>query len=194
MADHTETTRFKKPEEIKAFLDSEEFITGFKEYASNGVRDWITSNPESTRVGHSILRGLSAFTEISHHLWPFIRVLLADAEAEKRIRKYQEHDIPIPFGKAVVLASLLIAFRLPYSGSDHQDDGDLTYVRDYEMLSVHSLKKNELPKLIEDSRSSPVAYRALQESLKHLQETQKPIPSELREWAYDAATGKTATS
>ena len=190
MGDHTESTKSKKPEDVEAFLNSEEFVAGFKEYASNGLRDWITNNPESAQaLGHNMLKGLSTVAEISFHLWPIIRIFLADAEAEERMRRYQMQGVPISFDEAVTLASLLMAFRLPYMGQEGPDDGGLPYVRDYEILSVYALRDNQLSKLIEASRSSPLVYRALELSLRRLRDTQKPIPSELLDWALDVAAG-----
>ena len=128
-------------------------------------------------------------TKIAFRIWPFLRILLSDAEAEERVRKYQEQGVPTSFDEAVALAFYLMTFRLPYTGEKRPDDGDLTTIRDYEMLSVYALRDNRLSELIEESHSSPLAYQALQKALHHLRETQKPIPDELREWAFDVASG-----
>ena len=139
---------------------------------SAGVNQWIRNNPEALQKLVTVLR-----------------ILASDGIAAGWRKQHEEEGIAIPFDESVRLAIGLMTFRIPYSGDRGADEGNLTTMYDYEMRAIHALRDGGLRQLIEGAQSSPLDFRALQEALSHLLETQKPIPRELVEWSLSVAAG-----
>ena len=126
-------------------------------------------------------------TALLPELEPMIEVLSADARAHTYAQRYVETGTAIPYDDAVRLAFGLMAFRLPYTARHREPGGGISTVRDYEMLAVRSLQDGDLTAVIEESRSSPLAFRALEAALKHIRGREEAVPHELSEWAHDVA-------
>ena len=121
---------------------------------------------------------------------PMIEVVIADGRAHKYAQRYEESGTAIPYDDAVRLAIGLMAFRLPYTGDQREpEEGDISTVRDYEMMGVWSRRADKLESLVEESSSSPLAFRALQRVVHRIRETDEPMPRALSERAFDVATG-----
>ena len=140
---------------------------------SVGLDQWMRDNPEALRKLAFVLQ-----------------VLTADGMAAAWRKRREEEGIAIPFEESVLLAICLMAFRIPYRGTRRAGEGNLTTMYDYEMRAVHALQTNRIVELIEGAQSSPVDFRALQESLSHLLETREPVPDELVQWSLSVASGR----
>ena len=136
---------------------------------SAGVNQWIRNNPEALAV---------------------LQILASDGIAAGWRKQHEEEGVAIPFDESVRLAIGLMAFRIPYSGDRGADEGNLTTMYDYEMRAIHALRDGGLRELFEGAQSSPRDFRALQEAVSHLFETQEPMPPELLEWGLLVAAGK----
>ena len=132
---------------------------------------------------------MSKMAEVLRQLRPMVDVFFADARAAAFAKRYQETGIAIRPDEAVWLALTQMAFRLPYTGKGREAGADITTIRDYEMVAARALANDGLPALIEESRRSPLAFRALRQALGHLREAGEAIPRELSEWACDVADG-----
>ena len=133
---------------------------------------------------------MPTLTEIVRDFWSVLEVLGADARAAAFAEQYREDGTAITYDDAVRLAFGLIAFRLPHTGGHRElDEADIRAVRDFEMLAVWSERSGELESLVEQSRSSPLAFRALRGAFRRIRETGEPMPRALSEWAYDVAAG-----
>ena len=139
---------------------------------SAGVNQWIRNNPEALQKLIAVLR-----------------IFPSDGIAAGWRKQHEEEGVAIPFDESVRLAIGLMAFRIPYSGDRGADEGNLTAMYDYEMRAIHALRDGGLRELIEGAQSSPLDFRALQEAVSHLLETQKPIPNELVKWSLLVAAG-----
>ena len=139
---------------------------------TTAVTEWIQDNPESIET-----LGLA------------IETFAADGLAAQWQKRYEEEGLPIPFDRAVRLAFCLMAFRIPYTEDRNDQEADVTQIHDYEILTVDALRDERYGVLIEDSRSSDVSFRALQQVVRSLRRDLKPLPSEVKEWALDVADG-----
>ncbi len=129
-------------------------------------------------------------TPLLRELQPMSEVLSADARANTHAECYVEAGTAVTYDDAVLLAFGLMAFRLPYTGDQREpEEGDISTVRDYEMMAVWSERAGKLESLVKESRSSPLAFQALQRVVARIRETDEPMPRALSEWAYDVATG-----
>ena len=190
MMNSTNSTKFTNPGDVEEFLNSDEFATGFGEYVSSIVSEWVSSNPESAlTLGRNIQRGLSAFAEAVGEMLPVLRVLLSEQSAETYRRRYEEEGDAILYTDAVDLAFYLMALRFPYTGQDRPPGGNISTIRDYELLAVEALSGDRLSDVVKESSTSVLHFHALQTALRHLRETREPVPEKLHEWALDVADG-----
>ena len=153
------------------------------------LQEWARNNPEQARAVNSIVEGFFiALTEAGRKLYPILEELVPEVAAARLKKRYEETGIAIQIDEATRLAFLIMALRIPYTGPDPRPDGIIGSIRDYEILAYGALHNDRLSlsTLIEDSKTNPVAYRAVQEALRHLRDTGE-VPSELRQWAYDVA-------
>ena len=121
---------------------------------------------------------------------PTIEVLSADARAHTYAQRYVEAGTAIPYDDGVRLACGLMAFRIPYTGDQRDpEEGGISTVCDYEMMGVWSERADKVESLVEESRSSPLAFRALRQVVRRIRETDEPRPPALSEWALDYMTG-----
>ena len=121
---------------------------------------------------------------------PTIEALSADAWAHTYAQRYVETGTAIPYDDGVRLACGLMAFRIPYTGDQRDlEEGGISTVCDYEMMAVWTERSGARESLVEESRSSPLAFRALQRVVDGIRETDEPMPPALSEWALDVATG-----
>ena len=134
---------------------------------------WVRNNPEAFRK-----------------LVLTFEILAADGLAAEWRKRHEEVGVAIPFDQSVRLAIGLMAFRMPYGGTRGPDEGNLNTIYDYEIRAIHALRDNRLQELIEGAPSSPLDFRALEEALSYLLETQEPIPSELVDWGLAVAARK----
>ena len=153
------------------------------------------------RVGEAFRRIFEPLAPVAEASGPIFEplalvaeVLLADGHANEHKRRFQAEGVAVPFDEAVRLAVCLMALRLPYrpaqKGEERPAD-TLPYIYDYEMLAMESLRNDDrLQALIDESESSPLAWRALQAALRFLRESQKPIGDALTDWSFDVASGK----
>lgn len=132
---------------------------------------------------------MPTLTEMMRVGWSVLEVLGADAQAAEFAKHYQESGSAIAYDDAVRLAFGLMVFRIPYTGDRQEPGGDIRTVRDHEMLAVWSDRAGKLESLVEESRSSALAFRALQRALQRARETDEPMPGALLEWALDVAVG-----
>ena len=139
---------------------------------TTALEEWVRNNP---KVVQKIVATFEIFT--------------ADGQAAQWRDRYYKDGVAIPFDRAVRLAFCLMALRIPYGGDRCPDEGGLTQVYDFEMRAVYALKDGRLRELMEGSQVSPLDFRALQAVLSSLRKDNKPIPSELNEWALDVASG-----
>ena len=153
-------------------------------------KEWARNNPEQASAMNNTL-GIVATTlaEAAQQLRPIIEVLCPELTAARFKKCYEETGVAIQIDEAARLAFLLLAHRIPYTGPDPRPDGIIGTIRDREMLASDALRNDSLSTLIEDSTTNPVAYRAVQEVLRHLRAASEEIPSELQEWSYDVAVG-----
>ena len=164
-------------------MDSEETSNNLSKSLVAIAAEWADSNP-------AIKQGMKRLAEAAVAISPLLRVLASDALVNEAKRRYQEEGIPIAFDEAVRIAILFMTWRLPYTGEDRPPDADISYIRDYEILASEAIPKDRLSGLIEESDSSPLAYRALQAVVSGLRQTDEPFPEELHEWSLDVAEGK----
>ena len=147
------------------------------------VLEWINSNPSGRQV-------LANVTQMAVALSPLAKVLASDAFVNEARRRFQEDGVPIEFDEAVQIAKMFMALRLPYTGKERSADADISEIRDYEIMSVYARREGRLLELIEESGTSPLAYKALQSAVKSLRRNGEPLPAELLEWSLDVAEGK----
>ena len=151
-------------------------------------KEWARNNPEeASAITNTIGIIETMLNEAAQQLLPIIEVLCPELTTSKFKKHYEETGVAIRMDEAARLALLMLARRIPYTGPDPRPDGIIGTIRDCEMLAYDALRNSSLPKLIEDSTTNPVAYRAVQEVLRHLRDTSEEIPSELQEWSYDVA-------
>ena len=132
---------------------------------------------------------MPTLTEMMRDCWSILEVLGADARAAEFAKRYRESGTAIAYDDAVWLAFGLMAFRLPFTGERLESNSDIRTVRDFEMMAVWSERAGELESLVEQSRSSPLAFRALQLAFNRIRATDESMPAALSEWAYDIAGG-----
>ena len=137
------------------------------------LEEWVRKNPK-------VAEGLVATWE----------VLAADGQAREFRDQFDKEGISISFERAVRLAYCLMALRIPYGGDRDVGEGGVTQVYDFEIRAVYVLREDRLPELLEGAQTSPLDFQAVQAALSSLREENKPIPSELNEWALDVASGK----
>ena len=127
------------------------------------LQEWAKNNPEQARAVNSIVEGfLIALTEAGRKLYPVLEVLFPEEVVAARFkRRFYETGIAIQIDEAVRLASLIMALRIPYTGPDPRPDRIIGSSRDYEILAYGALRNSSLSMLIEDSKTNPVAYRAI---------------------------------
>ena len=153
-------------------------------------KEWARNNPEQSRAITNTIGIIEAtLTEAARQLLPIIEVLCPEFTAARFKKRYDETGVAIQIDEATRLAFLMLAHRIPYTGPDPRPDGIIGTIRDCEMLAYDALRNGSFPKLIEDSTTNPVAYRAVQEVLRQLRDASEEIPSELQEWSYDVAVG-----
>ena len=153
-------------------------------------KEWARNNPEQSGAITNTIGIIEAtLTEAARQLLPIIEVLCPELTAARFKKRYEETGVAIQIDEATRLAFLMLAHRIPYTGPDPRPDGIIGTIRDCEMLAYDALRNGSLPKLIEDSTTNPVAYRAVQEVLRQLRDASEEIPSELQEWSYDVAVG-----
>ena len=184
---------FASSDEARALLKSEDFVGGFQEWLATWLQGLVRDNPEKARAAIEQGRsGMSILVDLLRKVYPMLEILLPDAFAEKYKKRFREEKVPINHYEAVRLALGLMAFRLPYTGRYREPGGDVSTIRDYEMLAAEALRDDTLETLIAESYSSPLAFRGLQCALAHLRETGKTIPKALHEWALEVADGTRA--
>ena len=135
--------KFKSPEEVRAFVDSDAFADEFKKECVTALEKWWHENPEeaaamnrtlsgvaevfrrvgerlapvgeaSRRIGEHIVRVGEASHPILEPLAPLAEVVLADERANEHKRRFQAEGVAVPFDAAVRLAFYLMALEIPY--------------------------------------------------------------------------------
>ena len=149
--------------------------------------EWARNNPEQARAVDNTLAFLN---KVGEELRPLLETVCPEIPAARFKKGYEETGDAIQMGEAIQLACQTMAFRLPYTGPEPNDeDASLRTIRAHEMLAIIALHHGHLAELIEDSETDTVAYDAAQQALRHLRESSEEIPHELHEWAYDVTTG-----
>ena len=184
--------KFKSPEEVRAFVDSDAFAEGFKKWCVTSLEKWRHENPEeAAAINRTLSRVAEASRPIFEPLALVAEVLLADGHANEHKRRFQAEGVAVPFDEAVRLAVCLMALRLPYrpaqKGEERPAD-TLPYIYDYEILGERSRLDKSIPELVEASESNLVAWEALQALVKSQRQNGQPAGA-LLEWALDAADG-----
>ena len=146
--------------------------------------------PMTAPLNAYVARLEAGLTALLREHEPTIEALSADGRAHKYAQRHEESGTAIPYDDAVRLACGLMAFRIPYT-EDQRDpeEGGISTVRDFEMMAVWSERAGTRESLVEESRSSPLAFHALQRVVDGIRETDEPMPPALSEWALDFATG-----
>ena len=149
--------------------------------------EWTRNNPEQARA---VKNALAFLGKVGEELHPVLETVFPEIPAAKFKTRYKETGVSIRMDEAIQLAYKTMAFRLPYTGPEPNDeDASLRTIRAHEMLAIMALHHGHLAELIEDSETDTVAYDAAQRALRHLRESSEEIPRELHEWAYNVATG-----
>ena len=201
--------------ELLHSLKSEPSGIDFEEVVAPLVAEWCNDNPEVARdLGHIVTKLSGVVIEAARplgfmlsqvttaidqwvrnnpeefrNLTATFEILGSDGRAAGWRKRYEEEGVAIPFDESVRLATTLMVFRIPYSGYRGSDEGNLNTVYDYEMRAVGALREDRLTELIEGAQSSPLDFRALQETVSYLRATQEPIPLELVEWSLSVVAG-----
>ena len=149
--------------------------------------EWARNNPKQARV---VDNAPAFLNNVGVKLRPLLETICPEIPAAKFKKRYKETGVAIQMDEAIQLACQTMAFRLPYTGPEPNDeDASLRTIRAPEMLATIALCHGHLAQLIEDSGTDTVAYDAAQLALRQLRESSEEIPLELHKWAYDVATG-----
>ena len=207
--------RMENIHELLHSLTTESTGVDFDEVVRPLVAEWCNDNPDVSRGLIHVVTQLSGVVneaarplglilsqvttaleewgrsnpEVVHNLVGMWDMFSAEGQAAWWRDRYAKDDVTIPFQRAVRLAFFLMAFRIPYVGDRDPDKGDLTQLYDVEMRAINKLREGCLRELVEGAQSNPLDFRTLKAALSYLLETDKPIPSELNEWALRVAAG-----
>ena len=135
---------------MRAFLDSDAFAEGFKEYIAALLEKVAREKPKEFAI--------------------VARVFMADAEAAVFAERYQEKRIRITYDEAVQLTFGLAWNRVPYSHAKKngkRPKDALPYIYDYEIQAAKARKSSSaLLALVERSNTEKLAWDTLQECIK----------------------------
>ena len=169
-------------------LSFEEFTAELSSWPDTVEANWVSDSPGEISALYDIVHGvLTLWSNEGVSLnW---EVLLAGSFAAQYRSRYRDTDTPISFDRAVRLAKISMPCFLPSVPQEDPTDSDSTHVPAHVLLAVDAVRKGRLQELVEQSRSSPLAFRALQELLEDRRTNSLPIPPELLIWALDVGEG-----
>ena len=207
--------RMENVHELLHSLTKKSAGIGFEEVVGPLVKEWGDENPDlaqdlaetvtqiSTVVNEAARQLGIIFGEVTtaakergrdnpeavESLKTIWNILSADGQAAWWRSRYETEGLPIPFDQAVQVAFFLMAIRIPYVGKRSPDERDLTQLYNFEMSASYALQERRIRELIERAKTSRLDFRTVQAALAFLLESNKPIPTELIDWALQVAAG-----